>query len=330
MAEELVCDPLLGEQWLGEPVLLAVLASAPMQRLQGVHQAGAAYLVRSGRDTTRYEHSLGVMLLVRRLGGGLEEQLAGLLHDVSHTAFSHVADYLFRCYDEDYHERHLRQVVENSNLPTLLRSFGLDMGRILSFEQWSLLEQPAPDLCADRVDYTLRDLWHAGYLGRAEVESFFEALRVQDGRIVVAGREAASWFVRQYVRLVTELFMHPLEMFADYELARALRLALDEGLLREEELFLEDEELLARLRRSAHPEIERCLRLLHPGLAVAEVAAGQPFDVYARVKPRMVDPLVLLEDGRLVRCSALDGELAALQQAVLHKARRGSYLRLLN
>ncbi|WP_176728803.1 HD domain-containing protein [Thermogemmatispora onikobensis] len=328
MAEELVRDPLLGEQRLSEPVLLAVLDSAPLRRLKGVHQAGASYLVRAGRDTTRYEHSLGVMLLIRHLGGGLEEQLAGLLHDVSHTAFSHVADYLFACFDEDYHERHLRQVIEHSDLPALLRSFGLDLGQILAFEHWPLLEQPAPELCADRVDYTLRDLWHAGYLTQAEVEGFLQALRVHEGRIVVAGQKAAIWFARQYVRLVTDLFMHPLEMFADYQLAQALRLALDEGLLRETDLFLEDAGLLARLRQSAHPAITRCLSLLRPGLEVVEVSPDQPFEIYARVKPRMVDPLVLLEDGRLVRCSALDGDLAALQQAVLHKAKRGSYLRL--
>ena len=44
---------------------------------------------------TRYEHSVGVMLLARRVGGGLREQVAALLHDVSHTAFSHVIDHVF-------------------------------------------------------------------------------------------------------------------------------------------------------------------------------------------------------------------------------------------
>ncbi len=34
------------------------------------------------------------MMLVNRLGGSLEEQIAALLHDVSHTAFSHVIDYV--------------------------------------------------------------------------------------------------------------------------------------------------------------------------------------------------------------------------------------------
>jgi len=51
--------------------------------------------------TTRFDHSVGVMLLIRKLGAGsspasalLKEQVAALLHDVSHTAFSHVIDYV--------------------------------------------------------------------------------------------------------------------------------------------------------------------------------------------------------------------------------------------
>lgn len=72
-----------------EPVLRDLVNSRLLQRLKGIHQAGAAYLVWPKWNVTRFEHSIGVMLLIRRLGGSLEEQAAGLLHDVSHTAFSH-------------------------------------------------------------------------------------------------------------------------------------------------------------------------------------------------------------------------------------------------
>lgn len=72
----------------------------------------------------RYDHSVGVMLLIRMLGGTLEEQIAGLLHDVSHTAFSHVADYVFENRDEDYHEIIFRSVVESSEYLLFLKSIG--------------------------------------------------------------------------------------------------------------------------------------------------------------------------------------------------------------
>lgn len=39
------------------------------------------------------------MLLNRQLDASMEEQIVALLHDVSHTAFSHVIDYVFDDHD---------------------------------------------------------------------------------------------------------------------------------------------------------------------------------------------------------------------------------------
>jgi hypothetical protein len=82
-------DPLYGSFKIKEKVLLDLLKSQPVQRLKGVSQQGFPK-----RETktdfpifTRYEHSVGVMLLLRRLNASVEEQVAGLIHDVSHTAF---------------------------------------------------------------------------------------------------------------------------------------------------------------------------------------------------------------------------------------------------
>lgn len=41
-----------------EPVLRDLVNSRPLQRLKGVHQAGAAYLVCPEWNVTRYEHSI--------------------------------------------------------------------------------------------------------------------------------------------------------------------------------------------------------------------------------------------------------------------------------
>lgn len=51
-----------------------------------------------------YDHSMGVFVILRARGAPLEEQIAGLLHDVSHTAFSHVGDWVYgkENQDKDY------------------------------------------------------------------------------------------------------------------------------------------------------------------------------------------------------------------------------------
>lgn len=99
----IISDVLYGEFEV-DVVLEELILSKPMQRLKGIHQAGASYLMNEKWNVTRFDHSVGVMLLVKKLGGSVEEQIAGLLHDVSHTAFSHVIDYVFDNEDESYHE----------------------------------------------------------------------------------------------------------------------------------------------------------------------------------------------------------------------------------
>ena len=81
-------DPIYGTVDIPEPVLLDLMQTQAVHRLHGVLQHGVSALVGVTVPTSRFEHSMGVMLLVRRLGASLEEQIAALLHDVSHTALA--------------------------------------------------------------------------------------------------------------------------------------------------------------------------------------------------------------------------------------------------
>jgi len=156
-------DALYGEFEI-DGVLEELIQSAPVQRLKGIHQAGAGYLVNRQWDITRYEHSLGVMLLIRRYGGSLEEQIAGLLHDVSHTAFSHVVDVVLENTEEDYHDTILLDVIQPSAIPGILSKYRYDMEKILfDITRWSLLEQPTRIMCRSSRLYIKRyvSLWRS-------------------------------------------------------------------------------------------------------------------------------------------------------------------------
>lgn len=177
-----------------EEVLADLIRSAPLQRLKRIHQGGAAYLVNPEWNGTRYEHSVGVMLLIRRLGGSLEEQIAGLLHDVGHTAFSHVVDYVYGEGRENLHERWHRRIWRDSEIAAILQKHGFHPESILS-GNWTLLEKPLPDLSADRIDYTLRDRVRYGGLSLSEVERFLDDLSVGPEGIGVSSVEMAEWFL---------------------------------------------------------------------------------------------------------------------------------------
>lgn len=105
-------------------VLEEVINTDAIQRLKKIYQGGPSVLMNKNWDVTRYEHSVGTMLLIRILGGSVEEQIAGLIHDISHTAFSHVVDLVMGNNDEDYHELVFDKVVSESNLEEVLSRNG--------------------------------------------------------------------------------------------------------------------------------------------------------------------------------------------------------------
>ena len=88
-------DELYGKVEITEPLLLDLITSDAMQRTKGVSQHGITALIGVTPPFSRFVHSVGTMLLVRRLGANVNEQVAALLHDISHTAFSHVIDFVF-------------------------------------------------------------------------------------------------------------------------------------------------------------------------------------------------------------------------------------------
>src|SRR3954447_15989687 len=73
-------DRVYGEVAIEEPGILDLISSPTFERLKGIRQAGPSALTFPFKNVTRFEHSLGVFLLLRRLGPDRREQVAGLLH----------------------------------------------------------------------------------------------------------------------------------------------------------------------------------------------------------------------------------------------------------
>ena len=103
---EILRDPLWNNIRL-DPLALALLDTAVVQRLRYVRQLGLAYLVYPGATHSRFEHAVGAYHLAGTALRLLEEQrvlpgipprelaivrAAALLHDVGHYPFSHALE----------------------------------------------------------------------------------------------------------------------------------------------------------------------------------------------------------------------------------------------
>jgi HD superfamily phosphohydrolase len=243
-----VNDFLYGKMEL--PAVFAdLLKTDALKRLAGIHQSGAIFLVNPDICHSRLEHAIGVAMLIRMLGGSELEQVAGLLHDVSHTAFSHVGDYVFDNTDEDYHEKVFAEVLCKSEVPDVLLSHGYNVNQIL-YGTFDILEQPLPSLCADRLDYTLRDGVHGGIISRQRAREFLSAVVLKDGKIAVNAEIEVAWINEAFEKLNNELFKLPLHLYANGKMAELIKKFLNKGILVESDMFKTDTMLLNKIRTS--------------------------------------------------------------------------------
>lgn len=323
----IISDVLYGEFEVDQ-VVEELILSKPVQRLKGIHQNGASYLINEKWNVTRFDHSVGVMLLIKKLGGSVEEQIAGLLHDVSHTAFSHVIDYVFDNINESYHEEIFSSVVKNSEIPAILAKYGYSYENILLDDsKWTLLERSAPELCADRVDYTLRDMYTYGYISLEEVHSFLEDVIEVDGRMVLQSIEVAEWFTEAYYKEVIDFFMKPMNIYGNDMLAKTLKLALHKRVIHADDFLLEDDELISKLQQCSDPEVQALLSKVHPNVKVKE--DRNDYDLHQKNKVRLIDP-PLLRKGEVVHSSVVSENIRRMSEIAYEKAVRGMYVKVIS
>jgi uncharacterized protein len=284
-------DPLYGKGEITEALLLDLIASDAMQRLKGISQHGITALLGITPPFSRFDHSIGAMLLVRRLGAPIKEQVAALLHDVSHTAFSHVIDYVFDDLSgQSYHEEKMEEIVANSDIPAILNRHGMDWREFLDETKFPLLEQPLPALCADRLDYFLRDLEFLGLANSAEVRAALESLEVMEERIVVRDADAARWLAYTFIEVDRTRWSSFQEVGLYQLTAKAIKVANQCGFLGEADLWGSDEALWEKLQSADHPEVRGLVNLITPGTRFTWNEKCPAFRV--TTKARSIDPSV--------------------------------------
>jgi hypothetical protein len=295
-------DRVYGEVAIDDPLLLALVRRPTFQRLRGIKQAGPSALAYPFKDVTRFEHSLGVYHLLGRLGAGRKERVAGLLHDISHTAFSHAVDFLFASDEQDHHEGLKPVFLTRPDMVAALAELGFEPGDFFDDSVFPLLERPLPWLCADRLDYFFRDSLACGVTSPEEVRRFLDDLAVVGETIAFADASVARLAVERFAAMNRHWWAGDGEGFIYNEFADALREGFALGALTRDDLLGDDAHVLAGLHSARSPLIEAKLdRICH---FRPDYAAGYE----ARVNPKLrwIDPPIVQGDGFL-RLSEIDG-----------------------
>lgn len=296
-----ISDKIYGTFTITDPVVEELINAPSFQRLKGVWQNGLPprYLGKKIREWTftRYDHSLGVYLLLRRLGAGREEQIAGLLHDVSHMAFSHAYDWIMEDYEKsDKHvnsqdDRH-EEYVKSTELYGILEKHEIAADKVVKHTKYELLDVDVPGLCADRIDYFLREL------PTSDAKKFVASLTVYKNVIVIRDEALAKEFAESFLSRNRENWAGYESASRFHLLARTMRHAIEKGYVSPDDFKKTDDFVLEKIEARKDDEfIKRNLEFL----SMDTLPPDGPF-TKARTKFRYVDPM-FWRNGRLLRVS---------------------------
>jgi len=309
-----------------EPVIADILATKEMLRLGKINQYGAIYQLYHEFRTTRLEHSIGVFGLLRTLGASLEEQIAGLIHDVSHTAFSHVIDFILGDLQKDisYHEEIADKYLENSQIADCISKHGFDLQKILAFEKGpSLLELDYPDLCADRLDYILCDLHIFEIITKEEVENLLFTFVVFENKIVMNDLKSASFLANKVIEGNKKTWNSPYQIYLAKHLSDIVGLALKKKLILKEEIMGTDNRFFRTLHELQDEKIQSKFKNITKKVVVTNDSENYNFHIHT--KARVIDPMVLI-DGTCVRLSKLDKDFENNKKSFLDNHNKGYFI----
>lgn len=294
-------NTLYGQLEFNDPLIIELIESTPFQRLKQINQYGIVPLIFPSEKFTRFEHSLGVYLILQKAQASKEELIAGLLHDVSHTVFSHVGDYVYQnpspgnSYQDDIHIWYLKE----SGLEKILDKYGMSAEQI-SHKQPSFLalDQPLPHLCADRIDYNLQGGLLRGLLTQSDFQEILGNLHYIDGKWVLKEVEPALKLARCSLTMTETLWGAPWEALLYRYTADALQRAFEINLVSFHEFHFSTDALVwQKLSQSQDEIIVRLVKKMHDVHSCFELSTLGNEDLVLKVKFRGLDPLVQTNQG---------------------------------
>ena len=331
-AAQKTLETLYGNFTITEPVLLDVLESSCLNRLRYIHQYGVDNYAIKEQDYFRYNHSVGVFVLLRAYGAPVHEQIAGLLHDASHTIFSHVGDQVFdhpdakNSYQDDIHEWYLKK----TDIGDILSQHAITIPEILAKnKQFTALEQDLPDICADRLEYNLQGGLLEGLITHHEIAEILATLRFENGCWYFTDTEQAKKFARISLYMTEHRWGSADGLLIDWFAAQALKRALHLNLITLHDIhFSVDAVVWKKLCESTDAIISENIIKIMNGKNVYTLSNTRDFDLVLHGKFRGIDPLVQLKTG-FVRLSEIDTEFNAEFVKLKNLMQHGWYIKFL-
>jgi len=129
---------------------------------------------------SRYQHSIGVALIVYHFTNDITQSLAALFHDIASPVFAHTIDFLKGDYlkQEETENGTAQIILESKQVQNLCKKYKVDISKITDYHCYPIADNDSPRLSADRLEYTLGNMIRFKFANKGQAQSFYDNLVV--------------------------------------------------------------------------------------------------------------------------------------------------------
>jgi HD superfamily phosphohydrolase len=237
-------DPVHKYVHVDDQVIWDLIGTAEFQRLRRVKQLGTTFFTFHGAEHSRFNHSLGVYEIIRRMidnvfdgrpAWNTEDRLlclcAALLHDVGHGPFSHSFEKVFHLDHEHFTQRIILGDTEiNQVLREIDREFPKKVAEVIAktSDNKLAISMISSQIDADRMDYLLRDAYFTGVTyGNFDMERILRVMRPHGDQVVIkySGMHAVEHYIMSRYQMYWQVYFHPVTRSAEVILTKILHRA---------------------------------------------------------------------------------------------------------
>ncbi|WHY77500.1 HD domain-containing protein [Neobacillus sp. WH10] len=242
--EKVFKDPVHRYVHVRDLAIWDLIGTKEFQRLRRIKQLGTTFLTFHGAEHSRFNHSLGVYEIVRRIiddvfAGRPEwndnERLltlcAALLHDLGHGPFSHSFEKVFDFDHEDLTRAIILGDTEvNKVLLKVSPDFPSQVAEVIAktSEKKLVVSMISSQIDADRMDYLQRDAYFTGVsYGQFDMERILRVMRPREDQVVIkkSGMHAVEDYIMSRYQMYWQVYFHPVSRSAEVILSKILHRA---------------------------------------------------------------------------------------------------------
>lgn len=242
--EKVFKDPVHRYIHVQDKVIWDLIGTKEFQRLRRIKQLGTTFLTFHGAEHSRFNHSLGVYEIVRRIIDDVfagrpqwnEQQrllslCAALLHDLGHGPFSHSFEKVFQLDHEHFTQAIILGDTEvNAILKRVNSAFPKKVAEVIAktHEDKLVVSLISSQIDADRMDYLQRDAYYTGVsYGHFDMERLMRVMRPREDQVVFksSGMHAVEDYIMSRYQMYWQVYFHPVTRSAEVILTKILHRA---------------------------------------------------------------------------------------------------------